>query len=279
MNNTDNFQLSRMLNLARFEWMNRKKVYVVAFFTMIAFLITFFQSFFYSNLGSMRWESGYYHGVFISGFFILSFLAVGQSFLDLREKKSASLYLTLPSSHLEKFAVQFLMRVFLPMISYPLLFWLASILSVELFKLGDFIFSYPSESSNPEVARLADFLKLPEGQIPVIYWIFGGLLCLFPSLMFAGGVFFGKWNFLLMPLIIIAAWGFMTLSSLVLSVLIHPNTVSDDGGQIKLEMFNFDQPEIFLETPIAIFVIVLFIWAAVFLSYVASYFKLTEKEV
>lgn len=279
MNNTDNFQVSRMLNLARFEWMNRKKVYVLAFFTIIAFLITFFQSFFYSNLGSMRWESGYYHGVFISGFFILSFLAVGQSFLDLREKKSASLYSTLPASHLEKYAVQLVMRVLLPLLSYPLLFWLASILSVELFKLGDLIFSYSSESSNPEVARLTDFLKLPEGQIPIIYWAVGALICLIPSLMFSGGVFFGKWNFILMPLTIIAVCGFMTLSSLVLSVLIHPSTISDDGGQMKLEMFNFDQPEIFSNTPLTVFVIVFCLWAAVFISYLASFYKLTEKEV
>jgi hypothetical protein len=279
MNSTTNFQTSRMLNLLRFEWMNRKKMYLSAIFGMIALLIFFFQFFFYSNIGSMRWESGYYHGVFIIGLVILSFLAVGQSFLDLREKKSARLYLTLPASHLEKYTVQFLMRVLVPIIVYPLLFWLASVLSVQIFTLGDLVFSYSGESSNPEVAKLADFLKLPEGQIPAVYWLMGGLLCLIPSLMFSGGVFFGKWNFILMPLTIIAIWGFLTLSSLILSWLIYPVTVSRNGGLARIEMFNFDKPEIFPETPLAILVIIALVWAAAILAYVASYFKLTEKEV
>lgn len=278
MNNTDNFQVSRMLNLARFEWMIRKRIYVVAFFTMIAFLITFFQSFFYSNLGSMRWESGYYHGVFIAGFFILSVLAVGQSFLDLRQKKSARVYLTLPASHLEKYAVQFLMRVLLPLLSYPLLFWLASILSVELFKLGDMIFSYSSESSNPEVAQLADLFWLPEGQISAVYWLAGGFLVLIPSLMFSGGVFFGKWNFILMPFTVFLFYILMAVSTIGFLWILKPSSLVM-GEQIEFRLPNLDVPELLPGVPLLMFVSVIMIWIGVFVSYLASYYKLTEKEV
>ena len=185
----------------------------------------------------------------------------------------------LPSSHFEKYAVQFLMRVLLPIIVYPLLFWLASVVSVQIFTLGDLIFSYSNESSNPEVAQLSDLFTIPGAQIPIIYWIIGGVICLIPSLMFSGGVFFGKWNFLLMPLSMVAVWGFMTLSSLVLSVIVHPDTISKEGGQFKFEMFNFDKPEIFPNTPVTILLVALLIWASVLVAYLASYFKLTEKEV
>ncbi|MDG1277739.1 MAG: hypothetical protein P8O16_10685 [Algoriphagus sp.] len=278
MNSTSNFQIKRIGNLIRYEWVNRKKMYVAAIFGMIALLIFFFQFFFYSNIGSMRWESGYYHGVFIIGLFILSFLAVGQSFLDLREKKSARLYLTLPASHLEKYTVQFLMRVFLPLVCYPLLFWVASILSVELFKLGDLIFSYSSESSNPEVAQLGDLLKLPEFQISVVYWLAVGLLFMILSLMFSGGVFFGKWNFILMPLTVLFVYGIMAVSTIGLLWLLKPDSIQWEE-QIKFDLPNIDAPEVFPDVPLLMFVSAILIWLVAILSYVASYFKLTEKEV
>lgn len=278
MNNTSSFQVNRIGNLIRYEWMNRKKMYVAALFGMIALLIFFFQLFFISNIGSMKWESEYYHGVFIAGFFILSVLAVGQSFLDLREKKSARLYLTLPASHLEKYVVQFLMRVFLPLFCYPLLFWVASVLSVELFELGNLIFSNLSELGNPEIFKFSSFRSSPVDQHPVVSWLILGIICFIPSFMFSGGLFFGKWNFFLMPMSVLLFYGLMVISTLGFLWILEPSLI-DWQAQIKFNLPNIDAPEVFPDVPLLMFVSAIMIWLAVILSYVASYHKLTEKEI
>lgn len=293
MNSNSNFQVNRIGNLIRYEWMNRKKIYAAATLGMLLFLTLFFFYIIYANYNTIYvlsrhiisdndglvWGSENYKPVFYVGLIFLAVFFIGQSFLDLRDKGKARLYFLLPGSQLEKFVVEFLLKVFLPLVTYPIIFWLSSIFSVELFKVFSSNFLNPFNNELPESVEFLSLFQLPDEQIPPIYWLIGGLLCLFPSLMFSGGVFFGKWNSLLMPLTIIAIWGIMTLSSLVLSWLIHPVTVSRNGGQARIEMFNFDKPEIFPETPLVILVIIAFVWAAAILSYVASYFKLTEKEV
>lgn len=293
MNSISNFQVSRIGNLIRYEWMNRRKMYVAATLGMLLFLTLFFFYIIYANYNTIYvlsrniisdskglvWGSENYKPVFYVGFIFLAVFFIGQSFLDLRDKGKARLYFLLPASQFEKFVVEFLLKVFLPLVTYPIIFWLSSIFSVELFKVFSSNFLNPFNNELPESVEFLSLFQLPDEQISPIYWLIGGLLCLFPSLMFSGGVFFGKWNSLLMPLTIIAIWGIMTLSSLVLSWLIHPVTVSRNGGQARIEIFNFDQPEIFSNTPLTVFVIVFCLWAAVFISYLASYYKLTEKEV
>lgn len=293
MSSPSNFQVKRIGDLIRYEWMNRAKVYMAGILGMLPLLTLLFFYLMYSNYNTISvfsrhivsdskglvWGSGNYKPVFYIGFIFLAMFIIGQSFLGLRQKGKARLYFLLPASHLEKFAAEFLLKVFIPLVAYPVLFWLSSIFSAELFRMFSSNFLNPTSNPLPEAVEFFSLFQLPDEQIPPIYWLIGGLLLLLPSLMFSGGIFYGKWNSLLMPLTIIAIWGFLTLSSLILSWLINPVTVFRNDGLVRIEMFNFDKPEIFPETPLTIFVIIFFIWLAAILSYVASYFKLTEKEV
>ncbi|WP_075351607.1 hypothetical protein [Algoriphagus marinus] len=278
MNSTSNFQIKRIGNLIRYEWMSRKRVYLLAVTGLIALHIFFFQVFFLSNLGSMRWESEYYHAVYILGFIVLAWGIVGQSFLDLRENKSASLYLRLPASHFEKFSVQCLLRVVLPIISYPLIFWLASVLSVYLFELADLIFAFSGEIGSPEVFRFSSFIVSNAVNNPVVSLLILGMACLIPSLMFVGGIIFGKRNLVLMPISILTFYLLITASSLLLAWIVFPDSLVW-SEQVAFNFPNIDQPEISPDVPILIFACMILIWMGVFLSYVVSYFKLTEREV
>jgi|GEM_PF-699557 hypothetical protein len=292
MSNSLQINGTNISNLIRYEWMNRWNLYLGVGLYVFLFLIFLFLYIFYSNYQTtallskyiisdgknIAWEAGNYQGIFISGVFILAIFATGQSFLDLREKKAARQYLLLPASHLEKYLVQFLGRFLLPLMIYPILFWLASVLSVGIFNLSILLLFENKAIDFPEAAPFFQLFSLPSEQPTIVYWILWGIFMLIPSLMFSGGVFYGKWNFILMPLSTVVIWGFMTLSALILSWFIYPVTVSHNGAQAGIKMFNFDKPEVFPEIPLAIVVITFFIWAAAIVSYVASYYRLTEKE-
>jgi hypothetical protein len=277
-------------NLIRYEWMNRWKLYLGVGLYVFLLLIFLFLYIFYSNYQTtallskyiisdgknIAWEAGNYQGIFISGIFILAIFATGQSFLDLREKKAARQYLLLPASHLEKYLVQFLGRFLLPLMIYPILFWLASVLSVGIFKLSLLLFENKAIDF-PEAVQFFQLFSLPSEQPTIVYWILWGIFLLIPSLMFLGGIIFGKLNFVLMPLSVLLFSGLMALSFLGLSWILQLDSINL-GEQMKFEVLNFDKPEIFPGIPLLLLVIIALFWIAIFLSYVVSYYRLTEKE-
>jgi hypothetical protein len=95
--------------------------------------------------------------------------------------------------------------------------------------------------------------------------------------MFLGGIIFGKLNFVLMPLSVLLFSGLMALSFLGLSWILQLDSINL-GEQMKFEVLNFDKPEIFPGIPLLLLVIIALFWIAIFLSYVVSYYRLTEKE-
>lgn len=290
MSNSLQINGTNISNLIRYEWMNRWKLYLGVGLYVFLLLIFLFLYIFYSNYQTtallskyiisdgknIAWEAGNYQGIFISGIFILAIFATGQSFLDLREKKAARQYLLLPASHLEKYLVQFLGRFLLPLMIYPILFWLASVLSVGIFKLSLLLFENKTIDF-PEAAPFFQLFSLPSEQPTIIYWILWSIFLLIPSLMFLGGIIFGKLNFVLMPLSVLLFSGLMALSFLGLSWILQLDSIIL-GEQMKFEVLNFDKSEIFPGIPLLLLVIIVLFWIAILLSYVVSYYRLTEKE-
>jgi len=290
MSNSLQINGTNISNLIRYEWMNRWKLYLGVGLYVFLLLIFLFLYIFYSNYQTtallskyiisdgknIAWEAGNYQGIFISGIFILAIFATGQSFLDLREKKAARQYLLLPASHLEKYLVQFLGRFLLPLMIYPILFWLASVLSVGIFKLSLLLFENKAIDF-PEAAPFFQLFSLPSEQPTIIYWILWSIFLLIPSLMFLGGIIFGKLNFVLMPLSVLLFSGLMALSFLGLSWILQLDSIIL-GEQMKFEVLNFDKSEIFPGIPLLLLVIIVLFWIAILLSYVVSYYRLTEKE-
>ncbi len=290
MSNSLQINGTNISNLIRYEWMNRWKLYLGVGLYVFLCLIFLFLYIFYSNYQTtallskyiisdgknIAWETGNYQGIFMSGIFILAIFATGQSFLDLREKKAARQYLLLPASHLEKYLVQFLGRFLLPLMIYPILFWLASVLSVGIFKLSLLLFENKAIDF-PEAAPFFQLFSLPSEQPTIIYWILWSIFLLIPSLMFLGGIIFGKLNFVLMPLSVLLFSGLMALSFLGLSWILQLDSIIL-GEQMKFEVLNFDKSEIFPGIPLLLLVIIVLFWIAILLSYVVSYYRLTEKE-
>jgi hypothetical protein len=291
MSNSLQINGTNISNLIRYEWMNRWKLYLAVGLNVFLSLIFFFLYIFYSNYQTtallskyiisdgknIAWEAGNYQGIFFVGIFILAIFATGQSFLDLREKKAARQYLLLPASHLEKYLVQFLGRFLLPLMIYPILFWLASVLSVGIVKLSILLLFENKAIDFPEAVQFFQLFSLPSEQPTIVYWILWGIFLLIPSLMFLGGIIFGKLNFVLMPLSVLLFSGLMALSFLGLSWILQLDSIIL-GEQMKFEVLNFDKPEIFPGIPLLLLVIIALFWIAIFLSYVVSYYRLTEKE-
>jgi hypothetical protein len=291
MSNSLQINGTNISNLIRYEWMNRWKLYLAVGLNVFLSLIFFFLYIFYSNYQTtallskyiisdgknIAWEAGNYQGIFFVGIFILAIFATGQSFLDLREKKAARQYLLLPASHLEKYLVQFLGRFLLPLMIYPILFWLASVLSVGIVKLSILLLFENKAIDFPEAVQFFQLFSLPSEQPTIVYWILWGIFLLIPSLMFLGGIIFGKLNFVLMPLSVLLFSGLMALSFLGLSWILQLDSINL-GEQMKFEVLNFDKPEIFPGIPLLLLVIIALFWIAIFLSYVVSYYRLTEKE-
>lgn len=291
MSNSLQINGTNISNLIRYEWMNRWKLYLGVGLYVFLLLIFLFLYIFYSNYQTtallskyiisdgknIAWEAGNYQGIFFVGIFILAIFATGQSFLDLREKKAARQYLLLPASHLEKYLVQFLGRFLLPLMIYPILFWLASVLSVGIVKLSILLLFENKAIDFPEAVQFFQLFSLPSEQPTIVYWILWGIFLLIPSLMFLGGIIFGKLNFVLMPLSVLLFSGLMALSFLGLSWILQLDSINL-GEQMKFEVLNFDKPEIFPGIPLLLLVIIALFWIAIFLSYVVSYYRLTEKE-
>jgi hypothetical protein len=107
----------------------------------------------------------------------------------------------------------------------------------------------------------------------VVQLLIVGISLLLFSLLFAGSLFFGKWNVVLTPLSVFVYYLILAGSSIGLSHMLLRKT----------SMFSFDislvQPEFFDGVPLIMLMILVLLYSASALSYVVAYFKLKEREV
>lgn len=129
--------------------LNAKNVLIsvgAAVFIIIA-IHTFFH---FQELGSIRrgHVSNQYHGAIFSFVFIgACLLWVGQSFPGLKSKEKTMEYLMIPASIPEKFLFEFVNRIVIFLIIFPIIYWVATNIVTALFhsqipEYTDYIFSY-----------------------------------------------------------------------------------------------------------------------------------------
>ncbi|WPR76375.1 hypothetical protein [Algoriphagus sp. NG3] len=209
---------------------------------------------------------------------LLIILGVGYSFVDLRNKQSAQVYLSLPGSAMEKYLVQFITRV----VIFPVLFTIIFILAISLAK-GHL--SSATTFYNDDTTQVIDNLDIKSmiliflswNKPAITYFFVFGLLGLVTSLMFAGGIILGKWNSLLMPLLIFLFWLLMFFSLIALSWLVFG--FPDPGSELFTVQFEFTQPIIYEGVPLFVVLITGLIWLAIPWICWVAYLKLKEREV
>lgn len=273
--NTNRIKLHRLLKLFRYEWRIDKRFYLLGITGVFLIAFGVFLSIWFNNIAGFVWRNVDYNSIFFAGFIFLSIFGVSLSFIDLRDKNNSIRYLTLPGSTIEKYIVQVCMKLVLPLILYPILFGLGANLSIDTFYFIQQ--SILSKTSLPEIEK-ANILYLywfPNANIDLGYWALFGLIVLIPVLMFFGGILFGKWSFILMPLTVILIVLFFLGSYLGLSRIVDARIFGiGDNYAILL-----GSPEVMENVPLSILVSTIFVWLAVFITFLATYFKLKEREV
>lgn len=274
--NANSISLHRLKNLLRYEWAMDKRFYL--FGTLGIFMIAFgvFLTVWFNHYsGDFVWRTVDYNSIFYGGFVFLSVFGVSQSFIDLRVKSSAIRYLTLPASSKEKYLVQVFARLILPLILYPIVFWLGANLSVDIYYFIQT--SILEKTALPEIEKAEIFYLywIPNANIDIGYWGLFGLILSLPIVMFMGGVIFGKWGFIAMPVSIAVILLLMFGSYFGLSWLVDASAFgTGDNYSIRI-----DNPEVFKGVPLLVLVCFILVWTAVFLPFIVTYLKLKEREV
>jgi hypothetical protein len=283
----NDFSFARIGKLIRLEFLLHRRYYAVL--VLGTFLFTFLYLLFVwyknseaandsdlpiegVNFSRSTWEKSSYLGIFIGFKLLVFFVVIAQSFKELRSRSSAEFYLLLPSTVLEKVSAQFVFLITLAELILPFVFWLA-IQTAYWFWTGMIeggnVLMGVSEISFFELTL---FMSSPGNSWVVQSLIIGISLFLF-SLLFAGSLYFGKWNVVLAPLSVFVYYLILAGSSIGLSQILF----SDQS------MFSFnisiDLPEIFDGVPLIMLLILVLLYSATALSYVVVYFRLKEREV
>lgn len=273
--NANSISSQRLKNLFSYEWAIDKMFYLLG--TVGIFMISFgvFLTIWFNQYSGYVWTSTDYNSSFFGGLVFLSVFGISQSFIDLRDKSTAIRYLTLPASILEKFLVELCMRLVLPLIIYPIVFWLGANLSVDVYYFIQH--SLFEKTALPEIGKVEVLYLywIPNASIDIGYWILFGMIVSLPVLMFMGGIIFRKWGFIAMPAAVAIFLLVMFGSFFGLSWLVDASAFSA-GGNYSIRI---DDPEVFDGVPLFILVCLILTWAAVFLPFVVTYLKLKEREV
>jgi hypothetical protein len=275
---TNSIRGKRLFNLLQYEFAMHKKLYLMGTPGLFLMIILTFLIVLYSNRNALNWTQPDYAGLFYTELFFLTIFGLSYSFIDLRSKDSARQYLTLPGTAAEKYTVQFLTRILM----FPVLFAILFVLGTEIAKILFHLGSLTLDNKPPRI--LIDDLDvvklLPIGyswNLPVVYYMVYGLGGLIVSLMFAGGIIFGKGNPILMPLSFIGAGLSVVLTGIVLSRILMG--APQPGAGFFSTHIDLQQPEIFGDTPLLVFVSTVLIWLAIPVFLWVAYLKLKEREV
>ena len=283
------FSIHRIAKLMGLEFVLHKKYYAMLaigtfLFTLVFMLFVWYQNHrsatvFESHLegsGSEQWvwEKGAYVGIFLGFKLLVLFLVIAQSFKELRSRSAAEFYLLVPASVFEKLISQFVFLIGLAEVVLPFIFWSA----IQVARLIWTGFAGEMEGmigvSNISLFELTLLLPEIKDQNWAVILLIYGFTILTISLLFAGSLYFGKWNVVLTPLSTFIFNLILAGSSIGLSQMLFEKEESIWSFNISIE-----QPEIFTDVPLMILLIIFLLYSASALSYVVTYFKLKEREV
>lgn len=247
---------------------------MIGVFLLVTFALFYVWNSFSGYWKRWGWGPDVFFGYLITFKIIVTFLVYGNSFLDLRAKSGAERYLLIPATKTEKIIAQIFLKVGIAEIILPLVFWLSANFAGMLWTgfLQDII--EVEEKAQFTTFGLGIIWPFPPEQNWAVYALTIGFYLFFPSILFAGNLFFGKWNVVLTPLSTFIFYLILAASSIGLSQMLFEKEESIWSFNISI-----DQPEIFTDVPLMILLIIFLLYAASALSSVVAYFKLKEREV
>ncbi len=141
MTNSSSFDLNRLWLLGRQFWIYHKRmVYLSIIGTVAVIFLLMFALQMVSN--AKTWTPNQFIMLYIWMHMIAAVVFSGNSFNMLRSKKKAYSYLSLPASALEKFSFEFLLRVVVFILLFPLMYWLVFHLASYLWQLFEPAFAF-----------------------------------------------------------------------------------------------------------------------------------------
>jgi hypothetical protein len=262
MNNT--FNIHRFGALVRQGVMHDYKMYLISIvgFSGILFIIFFVTQF---NFGISIIDPRSLVIIYILTFIGAGLLYTGSAFGGFRSKEKSISYLLIPESRSEKFLCEYVSRIIIFLVAFPVLFWLVYNLEGVIFGVlhPAFTFKYQEFFFVPKYIIQPDKVN----PYPLIYSAAFFVL----TIPFTGAAIFNKH-----PLI-------KTLFSVSIIFFFHLILIYVFVEVLKFKHYNIsDEAQIYLlptsaEKAITFFTITLFI-ANILLTLIA-YFKLKEKEV
>lgn len=249
------FNFSRFFHYARYQTsMNRRSMLLTvggASVALFLFLLFFMRT-------TLRWDQHHWPPLFMISAIIGGLLFIGNSFGYLRKKESTLNTLMLPASVYEKYIYEYMGKVVLYTVLYPILFY---IVSIPVVALAEFIRPeriYASFSFDP--------IFSPKNKTP--YMVTAWVYFFASSLIFAGATAFKKYP-LVKSLVFVGAIFLIGFSYVYLSFQkLHLN----NGMQYLAETF-------IGESDTALIWLYWILGISAITSLVYGFFKLKEKEV
>lgn len=264
MKQNNYFSPVRFARLLRNDWLINQKIYL---FTVLGAALAIYGFSYFLMYTSRHFSHGQYTGLFL--FYLMGIGAfIGTAFPALTDQIKRSNYLLIPGSMLEKFMVQFFIRivVFIPLAL--ILFWVAT----HLAKVS--LIPDPATGFDP-ATQIQDFhfSKLfIENMSTLDRFISALSLFSFTSILFAGSAFFNRFALVKTLVVIGIVIGAVILSMVLFSHIFYPAETHGFDITIKNYKVGYD----LFNTQFYFYLLGGLSWLF-FLP--LTYFKLKEKEV
>ncbi|GGF26123.1 hypothetical protein [Echinicola rosea] len=280
------FSLRRFSQLLKYDFNNNRLYYIATVpIAMLIMALLFWYVFpdlpkstdaLYASPG---WRSKNYIPMLFLGYIIFGIFIVGKSFPSFRNSGSVTSFLTLPASTFEKYLVQWIIRIALFLVLYPLIFQITANVTADLYleNYKSFLLSnnLPMDKL-PGIDKFRFFDLFGDANEATIGRI--SIICmgvLGASLLFLGSTIFKKWNLFFGPLSILVMIFFIYAYLCIVSYFIVP-----EQSDFWVIGFKGNQPAYFDEEIPLIGLSALIIAAiGAITCWLATYFRLKEKQV
>ncbi len=256
------FSPSRFIKYAAYQYRMRSKILLLT--VAGAFIALSFLIFFMFMTNNYRWDSRSWTPLFFLTGALSALIYIGNSFPYFRKKDTTVSMIMLPASVFEKFVYEYMVRVVLFTLFYPLFFYLTAHIAVPIIQ---FIFS------DREMASFSFdnvFIEVVKKEAHIfLYYVVPALYILAASLFFAGAVIARRH-----PLIkTLVAIGVVVLSVTGYFYFIVEEMGLKYGIGYVIENLWIKSEESALKT------LLVFIIFAIITTLTYTYFKIKEKEV
>lgn len=264
MKQNNYFSLKRFVSLLRNDWLIHQKTYL---FTVLGLVIALYGLSYFLMYTTRHFTNNQYTGLFM--FYLMGIGAItGTGFPALKDQIKRSNYLLTPGSVLEKFMVQFFIRmvIFIPLSLF--IFWMG----VHLAKAT--LVAYPPQGYDPALAVVNFHYSELFNDVPTLRDKFMIVISFFSvaSLLFAGSAFFNRFALAKTLIVLGIIFAAVLLTFVLFSHIFYPGVTR--GFNIELQSYKIWDN---------MYNIQLFLYLLGGLSWLfflpLAYFKLKEKEV